>query len=856
MFPKRAFITFSNEKYLPLITKLVESVLEFSVYPVIVYTYNFSHNFNNDRVYTKRIDNDLIGVPKYLYYNIHTDIGIVDRRNFEAYYTLSRKPTIITDAIENGLEEGIFLDADGIVRDTVDSMFDYLPECEDYPLVGRGLFEYMILNGKGGNQIPLELPLMKLLNVNDRTMHYVQTNFILFNKNCKSFFEECVSVSNNTELLSNFYEYAPWQDETIINVLLWKRGAKKHLPFLHFNLDNYNELLNFYENPKSDYRVRGCEWHYIPENKNDIKFFHGCKLPSELSKCIEYLKNKKYNMNSKCINKKRIAIVTLFDKNYKALADLSIPNKMAYAGKYNYDFIYFDDVIDKSRPPQWGMVKAVEKLLLTNKYDWVWWIDLDSLIMNFDIKLESIIDENYDIVFTANQYSYLSNGSAFYKNCDLTKQFLKDSYDLDKPYLKNIDVNVFDHAQQSMRLLLLNEESYRNRTKMIHERVCNSFCTTTNQSVLTYYPNWNIDENIYQPGDFLIQFCGRDAVSRVEDFFAYMAPKKIAIVTLAKEQIHLDKIKRSIKDTMFDYEYYTPNNISPHLYTSYSQMINESVENVDSEYIIFVSSKVKVTSDDITDIIKKLCSGYSFVSKVGFRLFGTTKQLFKRVGMMDERFLGGEFEDVDFALRLKMLNVAVYLEYNEDMIDTSVHTSQYNTLRGAGYTLFKNKWNSNQNNFVISSDDLSNKQLQNINNDYDLIKDSWYTFDKSYLNEDYFLAKLIKDANIQVSYKKKKKVKVDLTLNIRYIDSELYISYECVTPDFISVHVYDLTDPNKHHCLTQYLLSSNMWWGNDLKKYNVLSELRIYHQGNILYRNILGSNFDIKLNLSTFTETF
>lgn len=856
MFPKRAFITFSNEKYLPLITKLVESVLEFSVYPVIVYTYNFSHNFNNDRVYTKRIDNDLIGVPKYLYYNIHTDIGIVDRRNFEAYYTLSRKPTIITDAIENGLEEGIFLDADGIVRDTVDSMFDYLPECEDYPLVGRGLFEYMILNGKGGNQIPLELPLMKLLNVNDRTMHYVQTNFILFNKNCKSFFEECVSVSNNTELLSNFYEYAPWQDETIINVLLWKRGAKKHLPFLHFNLDNYNELLNFYENPKSDYRVRGCEWHYIPENKNDIKFFHGCKLPSELSKCIEYLKNKKYNMNSKCINKKRIAIVTLFDKNYKALADLSIPNKMAYAGKYNYDFIYFDDVIDKSRPPQWGMVKAVEKLLLTNKYDWVWWIDLDSLIMNFDIKLESIIDENYDIVFTANQYSYLSNGSAFYKNCDLTKRFLKDSYDLDKPYLKNIDVNVFDHAQQSMRLLLLNEESYRNRTKMIHERVCNSFCTTTNQSVLTYYPNWNIDENIYQPGDFLIQFCGRDAVSRVEDFFAYMAPKKIAIVTLAKEQIHLDKIKRSIKDTMFDYEYYTPNNISPHLYTSYSQMINESVENVDSEYIIFVSSKVKVTSDDITDIIKKLCSGYSFVSKVGFRLFGTTKQLFKRVGMMDERFLGGEFEDVDFALRLKMLNVAVYLEYNEDMIDTSVHTSQYNTLRGAGYTLFKNKWNSNQNNFVISSDDLSNKQLQNINNDYDLIKDSWYTFDKSYLNEDYFLAKLIKDANIQVSYKKKKKVKVDLTLNIRYIDSELYISYECVTPDFISVHVYDLTDPNKHHCLTQYLLSSNMWWGNDLKKYNVLSELRIYHQGNILYRNILGSNFDIKLNLSTFTETF
>ena len=58
---------------------------------------------------------------------------------------------------------------------------------------------------------------------------------------------------------------------------------------------------------------------------------------------------------------------------------------MAYAGKYDYDFIYFNDVIDRTRPAQWGMVKAVESLLLTDKYDWVWWIDLDSLIVNFEL---------------------------------------------------------------------------------------------------------------------------------------------------------------------------------------------------------------------------------------------------------------------------------------------------------------------------------------------------------------------------------------------------------------------------------------------------------------------------------------
>jgi len=854
MFPKRAFVTFTNEKYLPLIRKLVESVLEFSKYPIIVYTYNFSYDFNNDRVYTKRLNDDLLGIPQYIVNNTDgpDNIGIVTRNNFNSYYTLSRKPTIIVDAINNGLEEAIFLDGDGIVNELVDVSFDYLSICENYPLVGKGLFEYMILDGNTG----LELPLMRLLNVNQRTMHYVQTNFIIFNKQCKIFFEECISVSNHSEVLKDFYKYAPWQDETIINVLLWKYNANKQLPIVHFNLSNYEELLNFYENKKSNYYVKDCPWHYIPENKNDIKFFHGCKSPSELTKCIDYLKNRVFNMNVSHKNKKRIAIVTLFDKNYKSLAELSIPNKMAYAAKYNYEFIYFDDVIDKSRPPQWGMVKAVEKLLLTNKYDWVWWIDLDSLIMNFDIKLESIIDENYDIVFTANQYSYISNGSAFYKNSDVTKQFLKDAYDLEKPYLKNIDVNVFDHAQQSMRLLLLNETHYKQRVKMIHERVCNSFCTTTDPSVLTYYPNWNIDENIYQPGDFLVQFCGRNAVTRVNDFFSYMAPKKIAIVTLSNDGSYIDNIKRSIKDTQFDHEYYTPSEISPHLYTSFSQMINESVENVESEYIIFVSPKVKVTSEDINEIIKKLCSGYSFVSIVGFRLFGTTKQLFKNVGMMDERFIGGEFEDVDFVLRLKMLNVAVHLEYRFDKVDDTVHTSVYNALRGSSDTKFQDKWNVNQNNYTIAFKDTLNKKLHPKAYSDDVIKHSWYSFDNSYLNDNYFLSKIVKNANIEVVYKEKKYVKADMKLHIKYEASQIFVDYNSDIVDYISIHIVDLKYYVKHHCVSHVLLHSNTWWGDNLNKYDSLYELRIYHLGNIVYRNILDREFDSHLNLSVLTKTF
>lgn len=527
MFPKKSFITFVNEKYVPLVDRLAESVVLFSKHPIIVYSYNFDYKPKHQNVYTKRLDDENLKYPEFENTNnIPDHMGIVNRADYNTYYTLSRKSVVLLDSINNGLEDGVFLDADGLVRENIDEVFDWSKDCTDYPLIGRGQFEYMMLYGKGdpSKGMSLEQPLMNLLGIKGRTLHYAQTNVILFNKNCKEFFEECNSVANNKNILRHNLFYAPYHDETIMNVLLWKRNANKQLPLVHFNLTNFEELQKF-NNSKSDVYLNGSAWHQIPKNKNDIKFFHGCKSVSELDKCLDFFKIKSCNgvfpkitKNDK-IGSKKIAIVTLFDKNYEKLAEMSIPNKLDYARRHGYDVIYFDKSIDTSRPPQWSKVKAIEYAL--NDYDWVWWIDIDALIMEFDIKLESIIDENYDIIFTANKYSYLSNGSSFFKNTDISKKFLKDCYDLELPYLKNINVQVFDHEQQSMRALILNDSIYKQKTKLIDERVCNSYCTTTNQSVLSAYPNWNNETNIYKPGDFVIQFCGRTFDERINVFAEY-----------------------------------------------------------------------------------------------------------------------------------------------------------------------------------------------------------------------------------------------------------------------------------------------------------------------------------------------
>lgn len=534
-FPKRAFVTFTNDYYLPITERLVKSIGDNSEYPIIVYSVNCDMKFSHPKLYTKRVDINGMVAPKFITENKYMTrkhgeyeiehtmpkdfMGIVDRSDIGTYLTLSRKPLIILDAINNGLEEGIFLDADGLVKENIDSAFEYLKDTENYPLIGKGLFEYILLNGLGNPHVGdcLEKPLMDLLGVKDRSMHYVSTNFILFTNKMKGFIQEWANVADDKTILNENVKYAPYHDETIVNVLLWKWKATKHLPIVHYNLTNSQKAKEFYETDKTDIHT-DSEWHYIPSDINDIKYFHGCKSLEELDKTIELINSKKVKFNYEFeklsfAKNAKIAIVTLFDSNYSDLGKIAIPNRAEYAKKHGYDCIYFTETIDKTRPPQWSKIKAVEYFL--NEYEWVWWLDIDALVIDTNKKLESIIDNKYDIIFTDNKYSVISNGSSFFRNTPLTKRFLKECYELNRDDLRDVDVHTFDHEQKPMRKLYMDDNEYRSKIKLVHERVCNSFYQTNNQSVLDSYPNWNHEDNIYQAGDFVVNFCGRSKDERI-----------------------------------------------------------------------------------------------------------------------------------------------------------------------------------------------------------------------------------------------------------------------------------------------------------------------------------------------------
>jgi hypothetical protein len=132
----------------------------------------------------------------------------------------------------------------------------------------------------------LEYPLMNSLNVtmNNRT-HYSISPVLLYNENCLEFIEEYDKIndtSSNLNVEESKY-FFPFVDETTINVLLWKYNYTDRLPFLQININNLNEVEEFfhsnYEKEKAYSVFTRIPSKYDKPNKI---FFHGIKNKTSL----------------------------------------------------------------------------------------------------------------------------------------------------------------------------------------------------------------------------------------------------------------------------------------------------------------------------------------------------------------------------------------------------------------------------------------------------------------------------------------------------------------------------------------------------------------------------------------------
>jgi len=536
----------------------------------------------------------------------------------------------------------------------------------------------------------------------------------------------------------------------------------------------------------------------------------------------------------------KIAIVTLFDSGYMDISKYSIQNKLAYSRKYGYDFYYFDEYLDKAKSFNYNKMLVVRNILDTGKYEWVWWVNIDSVILNFGIGLDSIIDDGYELIFTKNCNNVITSGSCFFKNTELVKSFIGESCE----YMKEsgVDISYILNFGSQCR-------QYLSVTKLIDERVCNSYCDDGIDGI-------SGGSSVYKEGDFLIQFGYQSVGCKSGHFFKYLLPKKVSVVLLASNKDTIESQKIVFDDSGYQIEYYMPRVVNKSNYLSFSLLINESVNYVDNEFIIFVNPKSVPNKDDVDVIVKNLYLGYALVTRINFGLFGTSKELFRTVGLLDERFIGGEYEDVDFILRLKLNNLAVYYEFDSNRyVNDMGEPSLYNKYRGLSKSIFYRKWKLDASGKLkISKTDLdiSKKPFNKLNVSSD-IRYYWNESSKSFIsNSDSYLNEY--KFEVLVDEVEVKDIRVaTISVKIKKTVDTIFVEYgsDVMHSELLIIHLIDVTNPKFHCSRGGGMIPAGCWWADGLKK-DILYEMRLYFGGYMLYSNILKDDLDLSMEYNVF----
>ena len=220
----------------------------------------------------------------------------------------------------------------------------------------------------------------------------------------------------------------------------------------------------------------------------------------------------------------KICVTTIYDDNMLEIAKITaFDNFEKYCKLNKYDLEVINIDYEKERPTSWYKILEVKKILESNKYDWVFFVDLDCLFMNMTTKLESLIDDDNFIIFAANsdiqdhpvpnKFGVNGvNGSQFLiKNCQLSLDFLDDVWSaIDLP--ADI-VNEHDWEQRQFRYSIVKDQ-FKDSVKIIENRLLNAFWYTNNIFFLMIYKNYN--KEIWQIGDFIVHIPGLHGSDRLK----------------------------------------------------------------------------------------------------------------------------------------------------------------------------------------------------------------------------------------------------------------------------------------------------------------------------------------------------
>lgn len=196
----------------------------------------------------------------------------------------------------------------------------------------------------------------------------------------------------------------------------------------------------------------------------------------------------------------RIAILTCTTANRKWLYDITNPSKEKYALAHGYDYIFSDTFYpDKSKGVYW-LKPAFIKENISEKYDWILWLDDDAGIIKPDFDLEAFImgiEEPGKDIYAAEDLNGLNAGVLLVRSNIDNKAIFEFIYDKMEPVFKNStfqDQSALEKIAKELKIL-----------KLIDGHIINAY----NKDLTLSPKNQQTDDT------FILHIAGGDGFKRV-----------------------------------------------------------------------------------------------------------------------------------------------------------------------------------------------------------------------------------------------------------------------------------------------------------------------------------------------------
>lgn len=249
----------------------------------------------------------------------------------------------------------------------------------------------------------------------------------------------------------------------------------------------------------------------------------------------------------------KIGIVVSFNDPYSDMANITVyRNIQHYCLLHNYD-LYIDNQKSErmTRHGAWNKIIACIEAL--PNYDWIFFIDVDCLIMNQSIKLEELIDDNYSFIVPSHSISPIDTpipnemgddcvitSQFFVKNNEIGMKILEDIWKADD-WPEGMDINTFDYEGRQTRITI-NKPEFKPHVKIIEEKLLNRFWYVNNPFIVNR--NKGVNDNVWEPGDFIVHVTNYPVKDRIIllDRLNYFSGGLISSFTREKNIVNLSPL--------------------------------------------------------------------------------------------------------------------------------------------------------------------------------------------------------------------------------------------------------------------------------------------------------------------------